>query len=396
MVRARLGVAVLGASFAGAAALAPAALAGGNIAFSNSPGTAAPPTTLGPYAMTAFGLDPTTDGTLVNSVTGPTGLLGLSPSLSKATVPSDWNNWSNGYTGNVYFTSTGNSVTLGLPAGTAAFYLYVEPDNFGTSDFTVTAQDEAPGDTTSSGPVAVTSPGGARYFGFYATGGHTIWSLTVSGPSGVGLAVGEFGIEHLPADPVVAGGTASAVTTTSAQLSGSVDPEGTSTTSYFEYGVSSHYGQVAPSASSADGNGHEAVTTSTGVEGLQPSTTYHYRLVAVNAAGETTYGADETFTTLTPAPVAAAPSTSPSANVAVQRCSVPRLSHVSVSAAKRMLAKAGCAVGKIKYLKRPKSTRGLSYGVVVQSPGSGASIVLGGRVNVTLGWFKKPATPKHT
>ena len=39
---------------------------------------------------------------------------------------------------------------------------------------------------------------------------------------------------------------------------------------------------------------------SANLTGLTSATTYHYRVVAVNSAGTTTLGADQTFTTTTP------------------------------------------------------------------------------------------------
>ncbi len=390
----RLGLAVLAAVSSAAIAFTPSASANGNITFSDSPGMAAPPATLGPYAMTAFGADPTANGASLSSIGGPAGPIGLSTALTKATTPSGgWNNWSNGYTGAVYFSPTAESVTLTLPAGTAALYLYLEGDTFGSNPFTVTAQDGAPGDTTSSGAVSATSPGGASYFGFYATGGQTIWTVKISAAENVGLGIGEFGIAQLPAGPVASSGSATGITSTSAQLAGTVNPGAVATSSYFEFGASSNYGQVAPSPASADGNGSEPVATSTGIAGLQPATTYHYRLVAVNAYGETAYGADETFTTLAAAPPTPVQMAAPV--TAVETCSVPRLSHVSLSAAKAALTSAGCRVGKIKYEKRPKTTKGLAYGVILQSPGSGTKVPLESKVSVTVGWFRKPASHKH-
>ena len=72
---------------------------------------------------------------------------------------------------------------------------------------------------------------------------------------------------------------------------------------------------------------------------------------------------------------------------------VPALSHLSAVAAKAALTKAGCELGKIKKEKRPKSTAGLSYGVVAESPVAHSIVARDGKVNVTLGWFKRPKRP---
>lgn len=85
--------------------------------------------------------------------------------------------------------------------------------------------------------------------------------------------------------------------TDSATLRGSVNPRGLQTTYHFDYGLTTAYGSAVPTGNEATlGNGHGERGVAQLLRGLQPNTTYHYRLVARNAAGETT-GADRTFTT---------------------------------------------------------------------------------------------------
>jgi Ca2+-binding RTX toxin-like protein len=95
-------------------------------------------------------------------------------------------------------------------------------------------------------------------------------------------------------------GSASSVTGTTATLNGSVNPNGAATTWQFELGTSTGYGSRAPSAPQSAGAGSASSAVKTAVSGLQPGTTYHYRLTATNAGG-TTVGADATFKTQ-PAP----------------------------------------------------------------------------------------------
>jgi hypothetical protein len=379
---------VLAVALASPLALAQSALAGGNgnIVFSSGEGTAAPASTLGPYTMTPFAPDPATDGTLVTSAPGPFGALGLSNALTKATVPLNWGTWSNGYMSTVYFSATEESVTITLPSGTAAAYFYIESDVGGTVNFTVTAEDGLAADTTSSPPTPTNSAGNAAYFGFYATAGQTISKIAIAGPTPAdGFAVGEFGIAAV-APPTVATGAATDITTTGAQLEGTVNPNNNPTSSFFEYGTTASYGQGAPSTSAHDGNGTEPVTASAALAGLQPGTLYHYRLVATNGVGTRVNGADETFaTTSAPLPLPLPP---PSTPPLVKHCAVPKLSHLSLRDAKSVLGKAGCALGKVKQLKRPKSTKGLSFGVLAQSPASGTTTAAPSKVSVTLGWFK--------
>jgi|GEM_PF-440104 len=76
-------------------------------------------------------------------------------------------------------------------------------------------------------------------------------------------------------------------------LMGSINPHGLATSYYFEYGKTTSYGAKAP-ATPRPGGGSGQVSEI--VSGLSASTTYHYRLVATNAAGSAT-SSDQTITT---------------------------------------------------------------------------------------------------
>jgi hypothetical protein len=117
-----------------------------------------------------------------------------------------------------------------------------------------------------------------------------------------GLSEGQDGtFTTLAVPPTAEGGSVSDVTPTSATLTAQVDPNGTDTTYYFQYGTSSSYGSSAPAAPGRDiGSGHAAQSVSATPLGLQPGTLYHYRVVAVSSAG-TSKGPDGTFTTFPPA-----------------------------------------------------------------------------------------------
>lgn len=93
-------------------------------------------------------------------------------------------------------------------------------------------------------------------------------------------------------------GQASNITSSGATLTGTVNPGGVETSYYFQYGTTTGYGNELPygPAFGDAGSGTAPVAGSVTVTGLQPGTTYHYRLVAVNANG-TGAGADATFTT---------------------------------------------------------------------------------------------------
>jgi hypothetical protein len=82
-----------------------------------------------------------------------------------------------------------------------------------------------------------------------------------------------------------------------AVLNGTVNPFGQETTYHFEYGLTAAYGQRLPLAhEDVAGHGYSPRNTLQTISGLEPSTTYHYRLVATNATG-TSSTPDATFTT---------------------------------------------------------------------------------------------------
>jgi hypothetical protein len=121
----------------------------------------------------------------------------------------------------------------------------------------------------------------------------------------------------VPAAAVAAGppsattGSARNVTQSGATVTGTVDPQGMATTYRFEYGTSSSYGLQTAEVDAGSGTG--AVDASADLSGLTTDTTYHYRVVATNAAG-VTRGADRTLkTTAAPGPPGA--STSSARNV---------------------------------------------------------------------------------
>lgn len=132
----------------------------------------------------------------------------------------------------------------------------------------------------------------------------------------------------MPAGTARAAGVAPTVATTAptnvftdqAQLNGSVNPNGELTKYWFEWGTTSSYGTRAPvlevkqgeTLAEAEaayqglraGEGTEAATASKSIGGLQPATTYHFRIAAENASGRS-LGQDESFETAPrPAPEA--------------------------------------------------------------------------------------------
>ncbi|HEY2537334.1 MAG TPA: fibronectin type III domain-containing protein [Solirubrobacteraceae bacterium] len=94
--------------------------------------------------------------------------------------------------------------------------------------------------------------------------------------------------------PTVSTSNASGATFSSAVVHGNVNPNGLITNYVFQYGTTSGYGGQTPLAPA--GNGTISIRLTQTISGLQPGTTYHYRIVAVNSAG-TSNGRDRTFKT---------------------------------------------------------------------------------------------------
>jgi hypothetical protein len=119
---------------------------------------------------------------------------------------------------------------------------------------------------------------------------HAVIALAICAQAALVLASSA----HAAIAPKVNTGPAHQVTYSSAVITGSVNPNGSETYYYVQYGPTRAYG--AQSAIGRAGSGTHGVAVSVPLGGLQPLTRYHYRLVAANAAG-VTVGSDATFTT---------------------------------------------------------------------------------------------------
>jgi phosphodiesterase/alkaline phosphatase D-like protein len=99
------------------------------------------------------------------------------------------------------------------------------------------------------------------------------------------------------AAPAVTTKGASTLRDSTATLNGTVNPNGQSTTAYFEYGTSTSYG--TKTAGKSIGSAGSTSSVAIGVSGLSAGTTYHFRIVASNVTGTST-GRDQTFATTGP------------------------------------------------------------------------------------------------
>ncbi len=137
-----------------------------------------------------------------------------------------------------------------------------------------------------------TASGSATTSHAYSGAGPFTASLQVN-DANKNAALSTLSLSSQPQAPTAATGAAPA-TATSASLYGDATPNGSSTSAYFQYGTSTSYGSQTSTQSLGSGTTPQSLNAT--VTGLQPSTTYHYRLVATNGTG-TSNGIDRVFTT---------------------------------------------------------------------------------------------------
>jgi len=121
-------------------------------------------------------------------------------------------------------------------------------------------------------------------------------SFVAVGASGTILQSGTF--TH-GAAPTVTTQPASDLTWTGATLYGTANPNGATTSAWFEYGLTTSYG--SNTIATNIGSGTNLVSLATVLDGLLAATHYHFRLVATNSVG-TTSSTNSLFLTL-PGPV---------------------------------------------------------------------------------------------
>ena len=220
----------------------------------------------------------------------PAGVLTRFPSLSGQGIASapDGSLWTTAYFGPIR-----RMTTAGVLTGTFALPPYVSPYGIAaTADGNIWFADAAYdsiGRVTPSGAVALVIGG--------ITPGSDPRDIAV-GPDG-NLWFTEPGLDQIgrvtpTIDPALVAVTdATAITTTSATLNGTIDARSLDTEARFEWGTTTAYGNQTVVQ---DVDSSSALPLSAAVANLRPATTYHYRLIATNGAGSVQSG-DRTFTT---------------------------------------------------------------------------------------------------
>src|SRR5947207_5286069 len=184
-----------------------------------------------------------------------------------------------------YIASNSFTTNWSSVSGATGYRLDVSP-NSSFSTYVAGYQNLNVGNTTSRSVTGLNAS--TRYY-------YRVRAYNISGTSGNSNVVNAVTLSATgPA--VVITNPATLIASFSATLNGSVDPHGLTTTVYFQYGTTTNYGSTTLSQIKT-GNTYQNLTAN--ISGLTASTTYHFRLVAVNNAG-TIYGTDRTFATLTP------------------------------------------------------------------------------------------------
>ena len=102
-------------------------------------------------------------------------------------------------------------------------------------------------------------------------------TLPDTGQTGVNVFFPDIPIPTVSTEP------ASNISTTSAQLNGTVNPQGTNTMFYFEWGVTASYGNTTALQDAGSASSSSAVQAT--LTGLTTGTPYNFRIVAYNAGG---------------------------------------------------------------------------------------------------------------
>ncbi len=124
----------------------------------------------------------------------------------------------------------------------------------------------------------------------------TAYHFRVIATNFAGTRIGPDHTFTTPDLPKVGEADASEIASSGATLTAEVDPELSPTTYHFEFGTTSRYGASTVESASV---GEDAVdhVVSARLSGLEPDTTYHFRIVATNGNG-VAQGFDQTLTTL--------------------------------------------------------------------------------------------------
>lgn len=308
-------------------------------------------------------------------------------------MPNCLDSWtSNGHT------ATASFVSHGVGANKVSFDASGSTASGGVREYVWQFNDDVtPGDTPQQSTIETTSPTISHTFPRAGTYDVVLTVMSSDGTSGVaGHNVNSSSVQSPPtASFTFSPASPTAGTAVSFDGSGSTDPSGTITSYSWNFGDGSTGSGEATSHTFAAGTYTVTLTVTDSGDGQSSSPTSHTITVASTGGGVGggggggggggTVGGGTTGTTGT-GPTVTISGTSPSAT-----CTVPKLRGDSLRGARKALAKAGCAVGKVTKPKhKPKRAAGKhkKWALVVggESPRSGKTVARGTKVNLTLVW----------
>jgi Fibronectin type III domain len=170
------------------------------------------------------------------------------------------------------------------------------------SDYT--ASIEWGDDSATAGTISAAAGGGFEVKGShtYTVGGVYKTSITIKDVGGAKATATSSA--NVAGPPLVSNVSVVSVTETTAKIGFEIDPDGADTTYVIEYGPTTSYGQKTAPVDIGEARGAQSLTQT--LTGLTPGSTYHFNVVATNAAAPSGVGGgDQSFTTSADAPLTA-------------------------------------------------------------------------------------------
>lgn len=205
-------------------------------------------------------------------------------------------------------------VVTGISTNSATLNGFVNPNNLPTTFFFEY------GTATNYGSATLPQSSGSSDFsiGVASTVNDLIPGVLyhyrlVANSDGSTLAGGDQAFITLFAPPSVFSQPVVDLTSNSAILRATINPNKSATTVSFEYGLTQNYGSITTGL--VAGDGASEVTVAVFLSGLQTGATYHFRAVATNVVGKTV-GADRVFTVVAPPQVVTLDAVSAGTNTA--------------------------------------------------------------------------------
>lgn len=217
------------------------------------------------------------------------------------------------------FTITGNNLTAANVTVAALPGFTYSTTSGGT--YTTTLSLTQPGGSYSQQIFVQFTPTAVQsYNGNIAVGG--------GGAASINVAAAGSGVNAVP---TLTTGGATAITTVSATLAGTIPSNGCSAVTAYGVEYSTTPGFPNGSGTPVPSTNLSGINFSSNVAGLTPNTTYYYHAYATNAAG-TGYGNEQTFTTLSLTPTLNATTLAAYGNVCINTTAGPNSFTISGSA----------------------------------------------------------------